>query len=335
MFKDKKLKYVNIYNFAPSKLNVGDKLKNYNDIENFSARNPIVSTGIFDGVHTGHKKIIDRLNELAVKFNGESVLVTLWPHPKVILKPEHNNSLLLTTRKEKELLLDKSGIDNLITLPFTKEFSQTSFIDFVKNYLIEKIRAKHIVIGYNHHFGKDRKGDFKYLKSLSKEYGFSVEQLRPVIIQKSYVSSSVIRQNLEKGNIETANKFLGYDYFIKGKIIAGEKIGRKLGFPTANIELNDTHKLLPKNGVYAVKVMVDKKENNGMLNIGTSPTVKGDYYQRTIEVHIIDFKGEIYNKEISVNFIGRIRDEKKFRNEEELINQLNSDKYKILNLLSK
>lgn len=313
----------------------GDKLKNYNDIENFSARNPIVSTGIFDGVHTGHKKIIDRLNKLAVKFNGESVLVTLWPHPKVILKPEHNNSLLLTTRKEKELLLDKSGIDNLITLPFTKEFSQTSFIDFVKHYLIDKIRARHIVIGYNHHFGKDRKGDFKYLKSLSKEYGFSVEQIRPVIIQKSYVSSSVIRKNLEEGNIETANKFLGYNYFIKGNIIAGDKIGRKLGFPTANIELDDTHKLLPKNGVYAVKAIVDSVGYNGMLNIGTSPTIKGDYYHRTIEVHIIDFKGEIYNKEISVNFVGRIRDEKKFKNEEELINQLNSDKYKILNLLSK
>ncbi len=310
-------------------------MKIYNDIKNFSARNPIVSTGIFDGVHIGHRKIIDRLNELADRFKGESVLVTLWPHPKVILKPEDNNSLLLTTRKEKEFLLEKSGIDNLITLPFTKEFSQTSFTEFVKDYLIDKIKAKHIVIGYNHHFGKDRKGDFKYLKNLSEKYGFSVEQLDPVIIRKSYVSSSVIRRNLEQGNIETANEFLGYNYFISGKIIAGEKIGRKLGFPTANIELNDTHKLLPKNGVYAVKVMLDKKENNGMLNIGTGPTVKSNSPDRTIEVHIIDFKGEIYNKKISINFVGRVRDEKKFRNEEELIQQLNSDKYKILNLLSK
>jgi len=310
-------------------------LKIYNDIENFKAKNPIVSTGIFDGVHIGHKKIIDRLNELALKYNGESVLVTLWPHPKEILKPENNNSLLLTTRKEKEFLLEKSGIDNLITLPFTKEFSQTSFRDFVKHYLISKIKAKHIVIGYNHHFGKDRKGDFKYLKSISEEYGFSVEQLKPVIFQKSYVSSSAIRQNLEKGIIEAANILLGYNYFINGKIIVGDKIGRKLGFPTANIELNDSHKLLPKNGVYAVKVLVDQKEYNGMLNIGTSPTLKGNFSHRTIEVHIIDFKGEIYNKEIGISFIGRIRDEKKFRNEEELINQLNSDKYKILNLLSK
>lgn len=313
----------------------GDKLKNYIDIENFNARNPIVSIGIFDGVHIGHKKIIERLNELAVRYDGESVLVTLWPHPKVVLKPEENNSLLLTTREEKEFLLDKSGIDHLITIPFTKEFSKTPFTDFVKYYLIDKIGAKHIVIGYNHHFGKDRKGNFKYLTSLSEKYGFSVEQLKPVKIQKSYVSSSVIRRNLEKGHIETANKFLGYNYFIKGKIVAGEMIGRKLGFPTANIELNDTYKLLPKNGVYAVKVGLDNKENNGMLNIGTSPTIKGDNYNRTIEVHIIDFKGEIYNKEIRVNFIGRIRDEKKFRNEEELKDQLYHDKYKILNLLSK
>ncbi len=313
----------------------GDKLKIYNDTENFNAKNPVVSIGIFDGVHIGHKKIIDRLNELAVKYKGESVLVTLWPHPKEILKPENNNSLLLTTRKEKEYLLEKSGIDNLITITFTKEFSQISFRDFVKDYLIAKIKAKHIVIGYNHHFGKDRKGDFQYLKSISEEYGFSVEQLKPVIFQKSYVSSSSIRQNLEKGKIETANILLGYNYFINGNIIIGDKIGRKLGFPTANIKLNDSHKLLPKNGVYAVKVSLDKKEYNGMLNIGTSPTLRGNSSHRTIEVHIIDFKGEIYDKEISINFIGRIRDEKKFRNEKELIDQLNYDKHKILNLLSK
>jgi riboflavin kinase/FMN adenylyltransferase len=312
-----------------------DKLKIYNNIEKFNAKNPIVSIGIFDGVHIGHKKIIDRLNELAIKYKGESVLITLWPHPREILKPDNNNSLLLTTREEKECLLEKSGIHNLITLPFTKEFSQISFRDFVKDYLIDRIKVRHLVIGYNHHFGKDRKGDFKYLKNISEEYGFSVEQLRPVIFQKSYVSSSLIRRNLEKGKIETANILLGYNYFINGKVIIGDRIGRRLGYPTANIKLNDSHKLLPKNGVYAVKVRMDQNEYNGMLYIGTSPTTKGDLYNRTIEVHIIDFKGEIYNKEISINFIGRIRDEKKFRNEEELIDQLNSDKYKILNILSK
>jgi riboflavin kinase/FMN adenylyltransferase len=313
----------------------GDKLKIYNDIEKFNAKNPIVSIGIFDGVHIGHKKIISRLNELAVKYKGESVLITLWPHPKEILKPENNNSLLLTTREEKEFLLEKSGIHNLIILPFTKEFSQISFRDFVKDYLIDKIKVRHLVIGYNHHFGKDRKGDFKYLKGISEEHGFGVEQLKPVVFQKLYVSSSLIRRNLEKGKVETANILLGYNYFINGKIILGDRIGRKLGFPTANIKLNDSHKLLPKNGVYAVKVNMDQNEHNGMLYIGTSPTTKGDLYDRTTEVHIIDFKGEIYNKEISINFIGRIRDEKKFRNEEELIEQLNSDKYKILSILSK
>ncbi len=312
-----------------------DKLKIYDDIENFNAKNPVVSTGIFDGVHIGHRKIIDRLNELAVEYGGESVLVTLWPHPKEILKSEDNNSLLLTTREEKEMLLEQSGVDNLITLPFTREFSQTSFRDFVKNYLIDKIKAKHIVIGYNHHFGKGRKGGFNNLMNISEEYGFFVEQLKPVIFNNSYVSSSVIRQNIEKGRIETANILLGYKYFINGKIIAGDMIGRRLGYPTANIELNDSHKLLPKNGVYAVKVRLDKGEHNGMLYIGTSPTTKQNLSPRTIEVHIIDFKGEIYGRKITINFIGRIRNEIKFNNEDELIKQLNSDKYKILNLLSK
>jgi riboflavin kinase/FMN adenylyltransferase len=310
-------------------------LKIFNDIENFNARNPVVSIGIFDGVHVGHKKIIDRLNELAVQYNGESVLVTLWPHPKEILKPENNNSLLLTTKKEKELLLDKSGIDNLIILPFTREFSQLTFQEFTRHYLIDKIKVKHIVIGYNHYFGKDRKGNFEYLSNISKEYGFTVEQLSPVIIQKSYVSSSIIRKNLEKGNIEAANKFLGYNYFINGKIIVGEKIGRRLGFPTANIELDDSHKLLPKNGVYAVKARLDERGYKGMLYIGTSPTIKSSYYNKKIEVHLLDFKGEIYKKEICVDFIARIRAEKKFESEKELINQINSDKYKILSILSK
>ena len=310
-------------------------MKIYNDIENFNARNPVVSIGIFDGVHVGHKRIIERLNELAAQYNGESVLVTLWPHPKEILQPDKNNSLLLTTKKEKELLLDKSGIDNLIILPFTREFSQMTFQDFTRYYLINKIKAKHIVIGYNHHFGKDRKGNFEYLNSISKEYGFSVERLSPVIIQNSYVSSSIIRKNLEKGNIETANKFLGYNYFINGKIIVGEKIGRRLGFPTANIELDDSHKLLPKIGVYAVKAMLDEKEYKGMLYIGTSPTIKDSLYNKKVEVHLLDFEGEIYRKEICVYLIARIRDEKKFKNEKELIHQINSDKYKILSLLSK
>ncbi len=310
-------------------------MKIYDDIENFNAKNPVVSTGIFDGVHIGHRKIIDRLNELAVKYGGESVLVTLWPHPKEILKPGNNNSLLLTTREEKEMLLEQSGVDNLITLPFTREFSQISFRDFVKNYLIDKIKAKYIVIGYNHHFGKDRKGGFNNLMNISEEYGFFVEQLKPVIFNNSYVSSSVIRQNIEKGRIETANILLGYKYFINGKIIAGDMIGRRLGYPTANIELNDSHKLLPKNGVYAVKVRLDKGEHNGMLYIGTSPTTKQILSPKTIEVHIIDFTGEIYGRKITINFFGRIRDEIKFKNEDELIKQLNSDKYKILSLLSK
>jgi riboflavin kinase/FMN adenylyltransferase len=335
LFKDKKLKYLIIYNFAPSKTIIRFNLKIFTDIKNFYARNPVVSIGIFDGVHIGHMKIIDRLKELAKQFDGESVLVTLWPHPRKILGQGKNNSLLLTTKKEKELLLEKSGIANLIILPFTKKFSQMTFREFTMYYLIDKIKVKHMVIGHNHHFGKNREGSFKYLKSISKEYGFTVEQVSPVIIQKSIVSSSVIRKELENGNIESANKFLGYNYFINGRIKAGEKIGRRLGYPTANIGLDDSHKLLPKNGVYAVKARLDKLEYKGMLYIGTSPTIKTKYYNKKVEVHLLDFHGEIYSKGICVDFIARIRDEIKFKNEEELISQINSDKHNILSILSK
>jgi riboflavin kinase/FMN adenylyltransferase len=335
LFKDKKLKYLIIYNFAPSKTIIKFNLKIFTDIENFYVRNPVVSIGIFDGVHVGHRKIIDRLKELAVQYNGESVIVTLWPHPREILKKGNNNSLLLTTKKEKELLLEKSGIANLIVLPFTREFSQMTFREFTIYYLIDRIKVKHMVIGHNHHFGKDRKGSFEYLKGISKEYGFTVEQVKPVIIQKSIVSSSVIRKKLENGNIESANKLLGYNYFINGRIKAGEKIGRRLGFPTANIETDDPHKLMPKNGVYAVKAMLDEREYKGMLYIGTSPTIKTDYSNKKVEVHLLDFQREIYRKEICVDLIARIRDEMKFKNEEELINQINSDKHNILSILSK
>jgi riboflavin kinase/FMN adenylyltransferase len=310
-------------------------LKIFTDIENFYARNPVVSIGIFDGVHVGHRKIIDRLKELAMQNDGESVLVTFWPHPRKIIGQGKNNSLLLTTKKEKELLLEKSGIANLIVLPFTRQFSQMTFREFAMYYLIDRIKVKHMVIGHNHHFGKDRKGSFRYLKKISKEYGFTVEQVSPVVIQKSIVSSSVIREKLENGNIESANKFLGYNYFINGRIKAGEKIGRRLGFPTANIEPDDSHKLLPKNGVYAVKAGLDEVEYKGMLYIGTSPTINTKYYNKKVEVHLLDFQGEIYSKGICVNFIARIRDEIKFRDEEELISQIYSDKHNILSILSK
>lgn len=310
-------------------------MKIFRDIEILSVNNPVVSLGVFDGVHVGHKKIIDRLNELAGEYNGESVIITFWPHPKDVLQNEDNNCYCLTTREEKETLLDKLGVDNLILIPFTRELAETSFRDFVRHYLINKISTKHIVVGFNHHFGKDRKGNYEYLKKVSGEYGFTVEQLSPVIVMNSKVSSSVIRSNLEKGSIEKANTLLGYSYFINGRIVPGKQIGRKIGFPTANINLSDSHKLLPGGGVYAVRVFLQGKEYKGMLNIGTSPTIREKLPQKTIEVHIIDFHREIYNKEVNVHFIKRLRDETKFDSDEELIEQLKADKNKIVRLLSK
>ncbi len=307
----------------------------YRDIEKLSIKNPVVSIGVFDGVHLGHRKIIDRLNVLASGYKGESVIITLWPHPKGVLKKENNNSFCITTQKEKEELLDKTGVDNLIVLPFTRKLSQTTFGDFTRHYLVNKIGVKHIVVGYNHHFGKDRKGGYQYLKDISGEYGFSVEQLDPLIVRNRKVSSSVIRQNLEGGRIEAANMLLGYSYFIHGKIVPGDKIGRTIGFPTANINLSDSHKLLPGEGVYAVKVILDNNEYNGMLNIGTSPTIKEKFAQKTIEVHIINFYNEIYDKKVTIHFVKRLRDEKKFENDEGLIKQLLADKNKVIRLLSK
>jgi riboflavin kinase/FMN adenylyltransferase len=310
-------------------------LRIFRDIEKFSVKNPVVSLGVFDGVHVGHKKIVYRLNELASEYNSESLIITFWPHPKDVLHDNDSNCYCLTTREEKEALLNELGVDNLIVIQFTRELAQTSFRDFVRHYLINKINTKHLVVGFNHHFGKDRKGNYEYLKKVSGEYGFTVEQLSPVIVMNSKVSSSVIRRNLEKGSIEMANTLLGYLYFINGRIVPGERIGRKMGFPTANISLSDNHKLLPGDGVYAVRVFLQGNEYNGMLNIGTSPTIEEKLPQKTIEVHIIDFQREIYNKEVNIRFIKRLRDEKKFDSDEKLIEQLKEDKNKVVRLLSK
>ena len=310
-------------------------MKIFRNIEIFDIRNPVVSIGVFDGVHVGHRKIIERLIELASEYDGESVIITLWPHPKGVLQNENNNSFCLTTQKEKEMLLQELGVDNLIVLPFTRELSQTTFSDFVRQYLVERIRAKHIIVGYNHHFGKNRKGSYDYLKKVAEKYGFSVEQLNPVIVKDTKVSSSVIRRSLEQGKVEKANLLLGYSYFIHGNVVPGEKIGRKIGFPTANIRLSDSRKLLPGCGVYAVRVIFEGDEYMGMLNIGTSPTIKEKYPGKTVEVHIIDFQREIYNKEVDIHFVKRLRDEVKFSNDKELIRQLNDDKNKVMRLLSK
>ena len=305
----------------------------YRHINEFSSKKDVViTTGTFDGVHLGHKKIIEQVVSAAKKINGESVILTFFPHPRMVLYPENNDLKLLNTIEERIELLKSSGIDHLIIHPFSMEFSRITSLDFVRDILVKKLNTKKLVIGYDHHFGKNREGSFQHLKEYGPLYGFDVEEISAQEIQQINISSTKVRNSLLIGEIQAANQFLGYYYFINGTVVEGEKIGRKLGFPTANIKIKEDYKLIPANGVYAVKVNVDEKLYSGMLNIGVRPTVKGD--EVTIEVNIFNFNDQIYNKPIRIEFFEKIRNEIKFNELVDLQQQLNNDKQKVLQLFS-
>ena len=305
----------------------------YRHINEFSSKKDVViTTGTFDGVHLGHKKIIEQVVSAAKKINGESVILTFFPHPRMVLYPENNDLKLLKTIEERIELLKSSGIDHLIIHPFSMEFSRITSLDFVRDILVKKLNTKKLVIGYDHHFGKNREGSFQHLKEYGPLYGFDVEEISAQEIQQINISSTKVRNSLLIGEIQAANQFLGYYYFINGTVVEGEKIGRKLGFPTANIKIKEDYKLIPANGVYAVKVNVDEKLYSGMLNIGVRPTVKGD--EVTIEVNIFNFNDQIYNKPIRIEFFEKIRNEIKFNELVDLQQQLNNDKQKVLQLFS-
>lgn len=292
----------------------------------------MVTIGIFDGVHKGHGLLLSRIIELVSKKGSESVVITMWPHPRAVLANQQVS--LLSTLEEKIRLIEKSGIDHLVILPFTREFADTPFDEFIEKYLVHDVRAQHVVIGYNHHFGKDRKGGFEQLQVSGEKYHFKVERLNPVIVNNKMVSSSSIRQALEKGEIRSANEMLGYEYNFSGKVIDGNKLGRKLGFPTANIALDEPLKLIPPNGVYAVKAIIGNLEYGGMLSIGTRPTVELKIHNLVIEVNIFDFNKEIYGENLTIKFIDRIRDEQKFKNLNELTEKMEQDKKITLELLN-
>lgn len=305
----------------------------YRHIDEFSSkRNVVLTTGIFDGVHLGHKKIIDQVVQMAQKINGESVLLTFFPHPRMVLYPESNDLKLLNTIDERLELLRQTGIDHLIIHPFSMEFSRITSLDFVRDILVNKLNTKKLVIGYDHHFGKNREGSFEHLKEYGPLYGFEVEEIPAQEIQQINISSTKIRKSLLIGEIQAANQFLGYHYFINGTVVEGSKVGRQIGFPTANIEVDEDYKLIPANGVYAVKIKIEDNNYSGMLNIGTRPTIKeGDV---TIEVNIFNFNQEIYNKPIRIEFFEKIRNEVKFNELTELQQQLNHDKQKVLQLFA-
>jgi riboflavin kinase / FMN adenylyltransferase len=310
-------------------------VKIHNDINSFKAQKPVVTIGTFDGVHLGHQKVIVRLKEFARSHDGESVIFTFYPHPRMVTGPNEKDLRLLTTLEEKKELFAQSGIDHLIVFPFTKEFSELTYSEFVEQILVKKIHTHCLVVGYDHRFGKNREGGFEYLQNCADKFGFEIEKLDVLLIDEAHVSSTHIREALENGDVALANKFLGYRFTLHGTVVEGERVGRKLGFPTANIEASDPHKLIPGYGVYAVKVIISGKKYGGMLNIGTRPTFNKNADNRSIEVHIFDFSGDLYNKEITLIFVGKIRVEQKFSGVEELTEQLKKDKIAALKILTR
>src|SRR5690606_23395265 len=268
--------------------------------------------------------IIQNLNQIANEIEGESVLLTFEPHPKVVLQKGFTGLQLLTTLEEKIKLLEKSGLQNLIIHPFTKDFSEFSSEEFVQNFLVNQIGIHTLVIGYNHHFGKNREGNFEQLLGLSEKFNFHLEKIEEVKSENKKISSTQIRKALLNGNLAFVKNGLGRNYLLSGKVVHGDKIGRTLGFPTANLEV-EKYKLIPGNGVYIVKVIFQNQIYKGLLSIGTRPTVTNSNEKR-MEVYILDFDKEIYGETLNLEFIEFIRDDMKFNSLEELIEQMNLDK---------
>jgi len=308
-------------------------VKTHNDLSKFNATNPVVTVGTFDGVHLGHRVVIERLKEYAKIYGGETVIFTFHPHPRIITSPGETNLRLLTTLEEKKQLFANLGIGHLVVFPFTKEFSKLTYSEFVKQILVAKMKTHCLVVGYDHKFGKSREGGFEHLQQCAENFNFKIEKLEPLMLNGVYINSTQIRQALQEGNIETANQYLGYRFTLNGKVVEGRRVGRKMGFPTANIEASDVNKLIPKHGVYAVNIKVNGKIFDGMLNIGTCPTFNQNADNRSIEVNIFDFEDDVYNKEITLFFAGKIRNEQKFNNAAALTEQLKKDKIAAIEIL--
>jgi riboflavin kinase / FMN adenylyltransferase len=307
-------------------------MKIYHTLEDFTQLPyAVVTSGTFDGVHLGHQKILTRLKQIAEKNLGETVVITFWPHPRLVLKPDDDKLRLLNTFEEKAELLRQQGIQHLLRIPFTKEFSQLSSSDFIENILVDKIGTKKLVIGYDHRFGKNREGSFDELKLNCPKYGFDVEEISRQDIDHVAVSSSKIRKALEEGDVTTAKHLLGQPYSINGRVVKGDRLGRVLGFPTANIDIDSHHKLVPAEGIYAVTVTHAGKNYGGMLYIGNRPTIDGA--RRSIEVNIFNFDKEIYGEELTVSFEKLLRSDSKFKDLEELKVQLQKDKTSALEAL--
>ncbi|WP_139423499.1 bifunctional riboflavin kinase/FAD synthetase [Chryseobacterium mulctrae] len=298
-------------------------MKVFRNFSDYPSQKPLaLSLGMFDGVHLGHKCIIDELKKVGSAHHLETAVLTFWPHPRFVFNPNEDLKLL-NTLDEKTLLMEKYGINNLFLKEFDDEFRNLTGEEFVRQILIEKLNVKYLIIGYDHSFGKNKSGNFELLQKLSKELDFEVEQMEAINIHENNISSTKIRNALLAGNILEANEMLGYSYSVSGKVVHGKKLGRTIGYPTANIETENI-KLLPKKGAYIVEVLVNNLQYKGMLSVGTNPTVNGE--KLTVEVYILDFEGDIYDEKITVKFRDFLHEEIKFEGLEKLIERLDEDK---------
>ena len=284
----------------------------------------VVTSGTFDGVHLGHKKILSRLREISEQSGGETVVLTFWPHPRTVVSEDSQSLQLLSTIDEKIELFSQLGIQHLLIVPFTRAFSELSSHEYIQQILVDKIGTKKLIIGYDHRFGRNREGSFEFLQENCASYGFEVEEISREDIEHMAISSSRIRKDLITGHVSEANELLGRPYTLSGTVVKGKQLGRTIGFPTANLYLHESYKLVPMNGVYIIKVIHNGNEYKGMLNIGVRPTVDGTI--RTIEAHLFDFNQEIYGEDLQLNLLHYLRPEQKFDNLDMLVRQINLDK---------
>tara|TARA_Y100001954_G_scaffold204329_1_gene225627 strand:- start:717 stop:1664 length:948 start_codon:yes stop_codon:yes gene_type:complete len=309
-------------------------VKIYNSVEEFSPDFKVVFTlGTFDGVHIGHQSIIKQLNDYADKNGGESVLLTFYPHPRHVLFPDDQRLKLLSTIEERCEMLKNYGLKHFIIQEFTPEFSRIKSVNFVRDVLVNTLKVHKLIIGYDHHFGRNREGNFEELVNLSNLYSYEIEKIEPQKFDGISISSTKIRKAITEDKFEDAKNYLGHYFSFRGTVVKGRNIGKQIGYPTANIKINNDWKLLPNDGVYAVYVNIGLKEYKGMMNIGFNPTF--DSQKKSIEIHILDFKSDIYGEGLKVSVVKKIRKEKKFSSVEELKKVLKLDENKVRQLLNK
>jgi|TARA_Y100001949_G_scaffold173973_1_gene180536 riboflavin kinase/FMN adenylyltransferase len=308
-------------------------MKIFNNIQSYSPeKESILTIGTFDGVHIGHNKILTKLVEESKKNNLSSLIMTFFPHPRMVLQKSQEIKMI-DTIDEKIHLFEKTGVDNLIIQPFDENFSKIRAKEFVEEILVKKLKIKHIIIGYDHRFGKDREASVDDLKKFGLNYMFTVEEIAAQEIHSIAISSTKIRNAILKGEIKKCNEYLGRNFMLTGEVVHGDGLGKKINFPTANIEIPETYKIIPKNGVYLVKAIINSEIYFGMMNIGVRPTIGGK--NKSLEIHFFNFKDNIYNKTISVEIICKIRDEEEFSSIDELKIQLKKDEQFCLKLINK